>query len=76
MGDFDPVSWETSEAALGSPASEIETYVETMEEDVHEKIPYNTLCDTEVQLMARFIADCMQFTIDVAIRPIPRDSSR
>jgi hypothetical protein len=43
MDDFDPVSWQTREAALGSPAPEIEEYVETMEEDVREKGPYDAV---------------------------------
>lgn len=43
MGDFDPVSWETREAALGPPAPEVEEYVEMMERDVREKDPYDAV---------------------------------
>jgi hypothetical protein len=43
MGDRDPVSWETKVAALGSPASEIEEYVEEMGDDVQGRDPYDAV---------------------------------
>lgn len=49
MSEFDPVSWETSVAALGPPASEITELVEHMQGEVHDKEPYDavkTLHDT------------------------------
>ena len=43
MGDFDPVSWETSEAALGPPAAEVTELVEQLQGEVHERDPYNAV---------------------------------
>lgn len=43
MGEFDPVSWETSVAALGSPASEVTDIVEQMQEEVHDTTPYDAV---------------------------------
>lgn len=43
MGDFDPVSWETREAALGPPAPEITDIVERMHDEVHGKAPYDAV---------------------------------
>lgn len=43
MGDRDPVSWETKVAALGSPASEIEEYVEEMRGDLQGRDPYDAV---------------------------------
>lgn len=49
MGDYDPVSWETSEAALGPPAAEVIELVDKLQGEVHGKDPYDavkTLHDT------------------------------
>lgn len=43
MGDFDPVSWETSEAALGPPASEVTELVDQMQGEVHGTDPYEAV---------------------------------
>lgn len=43
MGDFDPVSWDTSEAALGPPAAEVTDVVERMQGAVHEMDPYEAV---------------------------------
>lgn len=43
MGDFDPVSWETSEAATGPPAAEITEHVERMQGEVYDQDPYNAV---------------------------------
>lgn len=40
MGDRDPVSWETRESALGSPAEEVEEYVDRLAADVRSEQPY------------------------------------
>lgn len=43
MGDFDPVTWEASEAALGPPASEVTKLVEQMQGEVHDKDAYDAV---------------------------------
>lgn len=43
MGDFDPVSWETHEAAIGPPAAEITEHVEQMREEVRDEEPYDAV---------------------------------
>ncbi|WP_222913411.1 hypothetical protein [Natrinema sp. SYSU A 869] len=43
MGNFDPVSWETSEAALGPPASEVTEMVNQLQGEVHDKDPYDAV---------------------------------
>lgn len=43
MGAFDPVQWETVEATIGPPASEVAKHVERMQEEVYEKDPYDAV---------------------------------
>lgn len=43
MGEFDPVPWEVSVAALGPPASEVTGMVEQMQGEVHDKEPYEAV---------------------------------
>lgn len=43
MAAFDPVSWETVEATIGPPAPEVTEHVEKMEEEVHDKDPYDAV---------------------------------
>lgn len=43
MGDFDPVSWETSETVLGPPASEVTNLVEEMQGEVYDENPYDAV---------------------------------
>ena len=40
MGAFDPVPWETVEAAIGPPAAAVTDYVDRLEGDVHGEEPY------------------------------------
>jgi hypothetical protein len=40
MGNRDPVSWETREAALGAPAAEVEEYVDRLTAEVRGEEPY------------------------------------
>lgn len=43
MGAFDPVPWETVEAAIGPPASEVTEHVDRMGDEVYEKDPYDAV---------------------------------
>lgn len=43
MGDFDPIPWETSEAALGPPAAEVTALVERMRGEVRGEDPYDAV---------------------------------
>ncbi|WP_436935168.1 hypothetical protein [Halovenus marina] len=43
MGEFDPVSWDVREAALGPPAPEVTALVEQMQDTVHEMDPYDAV---------------------------------
>ena len=40
MGDFDPVTWKTIEAAFGPPAPEVAARVERLRDDVSDEDPY------------------------------------
>jgi hypothetical protein len=43
MGAFDPVTWETREAAIGPPAPEVEAFVDEFEDEVREVAPYEAV---------------------------------
>ena len=43
MGEYDPVSWETSEAALGPPAAAVTTLIERMQGEVYDETPYDAV---------------------------------
>lgn len=43
MGEFDPVSWDRREAALGPPAPEVTEIVEQMEGAVQDATPYDAV---------------------------------
>lgn len=43
MGAFDPVPWETVEAAIGPPAAEVTVQVEQMQEAVRGNDPYDAV---------------------------------
>lgn len=43
MGEYDPVSWETSEAALGPPAAAVTELVERMQGEVYDESPYDAV---------------------------------
>lgn len=43
MGAFDPVDWETVEAATGPPAPEITDYVEQLQTTLQDEAPYDAV---------------------------------
>lgn len=43
MGDFDPVSWDTREAAIGPPAPEITENVERLKGEIYGNDPYEAV---------------------------------